>query len=314
MQEFPENNIKSPQWLSIESPKNDVVIGIETAFIRNLENTPFPIRLETDKRKEIADMILNDVERYFEKYRSLSELEISDRYYFWERFIIPQPLIARPGEGYVLLTSDEVLSAVINGIDHIMINSHSGNPNFKPLISQSEEIINRLSERYDWATHSNFGFVSSNPAICGAGIIISAFCQVTATVMANRFDEIRKIIYAHGLGISSIWGSAMDTGTSFIKIYTKQLVGKSPLQLQDDISFVLDSVIEIERESRNYLMEKSSLVLKDKIYRACGIVSYANIIEQWEFPVLISSYRLGAALAILPISIRTVDKLSLIHI
>ena len=309
MQDYFENEISCPKWLCDDTSVSDVVLGGEVLFIRNLADTPFPLALPEDKREQIGENLSDELENYFENHFPLNKLQIQDRYYYWERFLLPYPLIVHPEYGHLLLDSDETLSAVVNGLDHISVRYLMNDIDFDSMLDGTEDIIGQLGEKFDWATHSQFGYLSSNPANCGAGVILSAFCHIAGTVIANKFDHLRDIAKAHGLGIGNLWGQGLDTGSSFVRIYTKHLVGKTAEQLKNNIMIALDAIIELERDSREYLLYESEIFLKDKINRAYGTVAYANLLERWEFPNLLSSFRLGASMSILPISVRTVDEL-----
>ncbi|MCD6594234.1 hypothetical protein J7L68_00975 [bacterium] len=309
MQDFSENRVNCPQWLCCDTPNSDIILGGEVLFIRNIENTPFPVALSDDKKKEIGEIFTEELVPYFENHSLLNKFEISDRYYYWERFLIPYSSILRPEYAHLLFDSDEMFSAVIDGSDHFTLRCLISDIDFGSALEEAESVIERMDEKYHWATHSQFGYLSSNPARCGTGVILSAFCHIAGTLIANRFEQVRDIAKSHGLGINALWRQGVDSGSSFVKIYTKQLVGKSVEQIQNDITIAIDSIIQIERDSREYLMTESEIFIKDKVNRAYGIISFANLIERMEFQTLLSSLRLGAFMSILPISAHTIDEL-----
>jgi len=310
MQDFSDNSdVVSPLWISTDSPMVDVVVGIEAYAIRNLENNPFPMTLQKDLRHEICDEICYGIDGIFETRDMVSELNIMERQYHWERFHIPYRLVAQPGGALLLLSSDESLTAIISGIDYVTLRLYSGNADFNWAVSELDVVLNRLNENHEWAFHNRYGYLSSNPAFCGNGFILSILSHLPGIVLANRMNELKKIINAHGLGIGGIWGGGIESVTPFIRIYTRKLIGKNKERLQEDVGIACNAIVELERESRNRLLETNELILKDKVYRAYGIAAYAGFLERWEFISILSSFRLGATLALLPLSVRSIDEM-----
>ncbi len=313
MGRFPESSgLKAPLWLLEDSKYADVVLCTRVSQIRNIANMPFCTNLEDEARHDIHEIILKKFSPILPNRLNMSELDPLERYKLFERFTIPFRIAATPKRCSLFFNANESEILIVCGLEHIFLSFSTILENTDVIFKSANSAIELLQEDFKWAVHPQYGYLSSNPANCGAGVIFSIICHIPAIVLQNQVHQIRNIASENNMTIQDPWSGDFEGRSSYIKFVSRTLVGKNPMELLAETIKTAESVISLERETRTLLHERSAKIIEDKIMRAYGIASYARLIEYWEYQELISTLRLGAAMGFLPLSLRCLDELLII--
>ncbi len=302
----------APSWLMDDSPSADVVIFAEAYVFRNLAGYPFCLTMREDERERILSMFMDAISGAFDRTISISELAPLQRLVLSERWAIPIHLAESPVRSVVLMNNDESQVVALCGFEHFSIRIATGFENLPMAATLASQFVDSMRTDFGWAIHPEFGYLSPNPALCGAGTIFSAVCHIPAIIITNKLPEVRNIAETNGIGIKDPWLGGFDMGSSFVKFVTQSLVGNTQDDLLAKMSMTVETVVAMERAMRENMKSGNDIVLSDKVKRAYGIISYADLIELWEFNSLISTLRLGAAMGILSIPLRAIDELLVI--
>ena len=112
------------KWYNTKSEHNDVILSTRVRLARNLEEFPFPCRLDSQGREKICHIVrdaLSDVSGIKLHYIEMKDLSHKQAVALAERHII-SPEFASPQSGRALLLSDdESVSIMLCEEDHIRI-------------------------------------------------------------------------------------------------------------------------------------------------------------------------------------------------
>ncbi len=306
-----ENFLSAPPWLMAESPGSDVIIMAESVALRNVAGYSFCLTMKGEEKKQVKNLLKSSLRNTFDNEMPIAKLSQIERIMLAERWTIPQQMAQHPGISEVFTNNDESESAIVCGLEHLWIRAVSNIENLRVKTDLLRQSLDAMEPESGWALHPQIGYLSPNPAFCGAGIIYSIICHIPASIITNKLGEIGLLANDYGIQLKDPWIGGFDVGSTFVRLTTRALVGNNPDNLLASISMVAENVIEIEREARKKLNE-SRTILEDKIMRAFGLVAYAKFIELWEFINIISTLRLGAALGIISVSIKTIDEILII--
>ncbi len=309
MNGFSEGNfLSAPPWLMAESQNSDVIIMAESSALRNVAGYSFCLTMKGEEKEQVKDILKSSLQNTFDHKMPMVHFSQIERIMLAERWIIPPKMAQYPGISEIFANNDESESAIVCGLEHLWIKVSSNIENLRVKTQMLQQTLDVMEPESGWAIHPQIGYLSSNPAYCGAGIIFSVVCHIPASVITNKFPEITSLADDYGIQLGDPWIGAFNVGNALVKLTTRALVGNNPDNLLASISIVAENVVEIERQARKKLMENRT-ILEDKVMRALGVVAYAKFIELWEFINIISTLRLGAALEIIPISIKKIDEI-----
>ena len=85
----------------------------------------------------------------------------------------------------------------------------------------------------------------------------------------------------------------------FYQISNQQTLGRSEIELVEQVADVVPALIHYEREAREYLVKESQQALHDQVSRAYGILRTAQTISSEETMLLLSKVRMGINLGLI---------------
>lgn len=301
--------LRPPGWVGALSEWSDVVLGVEVSAFRNLSGRPFGNHLTPDDRDEIAETMLEAAGYDVSEATRLGSLSVVQRRCLVERLTLPSYLTKGYDGAAVMVDEDERFVVVAGGLDHLFVRATAGPLAFDESYAGVTRFVGLVDRQFSWARHESYGYLSPNPAACGAGVMASAMCHVPALFITRKVGDLELLLEPFGAGMQSLWREEVVATSAFVRIYSRALVGKRPDDVIKSVERAARAVVSMERDARNELAEKSELALKDKIHRAFGVATNAVVIELWEMFSLLSVLRLGAAMELLDIPLHRIDEL-----
>ena len=112
---------------------------------------------------------------------------------------------------------------------------------------------------------------------------------VNSGVGESLFGAVSKL----GVTVRGIYGEGTKSGGNLFQISNQTTLGKSEEELMDNLSKVVDSIIEKERELRTKMLKEKGFVMEDQIMRSYGILKTARLMQSSEMMNLLSNMRIG---------------------
>ena len=85
----------------------------------------------------------------------------------------------------------------------------------------------------------------------------------------------------------------------FYQISNQQTLGRSEVELVEQVADVVPALIHYEREARDFLIKESQQTVHDQVSRAYGILRTAQTISSEETMHLLSKVRMGVSLGLI---------------
>ena len=173
-----------------------------------------------------------------------------------------------------------------------------------------DEIDTRLEKLLDYAFSPQFGYLTVCPTNVGTGMRSSVMLHLPALVMTRQIDKVFQAISKINLAVRGLYGEGTQASGDFYQISNQPTLGRTELEIIENIERVIPKIIEYERTVRENLLEQRREFLEDKVWRAYGMLQTARKIDSEETMDLLSAVRMGVNLKIIKdVPISTVNEL-----
>ncbi len=292
-------------WMKESGPDDDIVLSSRIRLARNLEEYTFPILTH----QHDGEAVLNEVRSHVARHANddlaklelllMKELEPIQKQVLVEKHLISPHLANDAPYGAVLLSEDESISIMINEEDHIRIQHLASGLRLKDVLERSNEIDDLLEETLDFAFDEKRGYLTSCPTNVGTGMRASVMMHLPALVLSQQLNRIIPAINQLGLVVRGIYGEGSEALGNLFQISNQMTLGKSEMDIVEDLYSVVTQLIERERHARETLLQKSKVQLEDRVYRSYGVLQNSRIIDSKEAANCLSDVRLGIDLSLI---------------
>ena len=279
------------KWYIGAGEQNDIVISTRIRLARNIEDYPFPCKLDTKTRtalnKKIGDAVCGRENLEFIEMKTLTQPQIVS---LAEKHLI-SPEFASSYDGRALLLSDsEGISIMLCEEDHIKIQVMKPGLSLETAYAEADRIDDELNEKFVFAFDDRLGYLTQCPTNLGTGMRASVLLHLPALTACGQMSSISSTVSKLGLTVCGSYGEgSVPMGDIYnLKTVTLQLAAQ-------------------ERTARAEMVK--SIETEDEIFRAYGILKSARILPVKEFMTLVSKVRLGAVAGLINVKPETVDEL-----
>lgn len=137
--------------------------------------------------------------------------------------------------------------------------------------------------------------------------------HLPALVMTKQINKVIQALSKVGVGVRGFYGEGTQASGNFFQVSNQITLGQSEEEIIDNLERIIRQLIEHEEKAREALLKESRSNLEDKVGRAYGILLYNHTINSQEAIELLSLFRLGVDVGIIPeISIENQNKLLII--
>lgn len=289
------------KWLEISGKEEDVVVSTRIRVARNIDEYKFPNLINKEESESITEKILssfhNKEESYnFYKTRDLSEI---DRNIFVERHLISPNLSTAVDYGSFLVRTDEKATIMINEEDHIRIQVLLSGLDIEEGWKLCSSIDDELEKDINYAFDENFGYLTSCPTNVGTGLRASVMLHLPGLSMTGQINTTMEGLRKIGLTVRGLYGEGSKALGNLFQISNQTTIGEKEEDIIKKINKIILQIINRERNTREYLLEKKGVQLEDKIFRSLGILNYSRMMSTLEAMNHLSNVKLGVDLGII---------------
>ena len=283
------------KWYTAKGEHNDVILSTRVRFARNLENFPFPCRLDADGKEAVCMTVkeaLADVSGIKLHYIDMNDLTEKQAVGLAERHLI-SPEFTSGGKGRALLLSeDESVSIMLCEEDHIRIQVIKGGLDLEGAYDLANKIDDLLDSKLKYAFDERIGYLTQCPTNIGTGMRASVMMHLPGLTLTKRLGILDQL-GNFGMTVRGLFGEGSQSVGDLYQISNQSAIGQSEKDILTNLKSVTQQIIKEERNARNFLKEQNGLRLSDKIWRAYGTLSNARYMSSREALELISLVRLG---------------------
>ena len=288
-------------WYLQNGKESDVVVSSRVRLSRNLNGFNFLNRCSKEKQEEILEKIKEIVPSlgYGLKFVKLDDLdEITILSLVEKHLISPEFALKNKNVKAIIINDEENISIMLNEDDHIKIQVFSTGQELDNLMSLIVEIDEKLGEMVEYAYNKNFGYLTASPVDIGTGMKASVIVHLPALTLTGNLSKVLRVVNNLGMSIKGVYGEGSQNYGDLYQISNNQTIGITEKEIIANVKNITEKIIEQERTARKYLC-KNEIELRDMVYRAFGVLTYASKLGTEECRKLLSEVKVGVDLGIL---------------
>lgn len=278
---------------------SSIVVCSKVRLLRNLKGFVFPSTLNGDEGikvlNKLADAVLK-IDKDFKLYRvkTLPELDLNIMH---EKRLVSNRLMESGDFGAVVLSEDENVSIMINETDHLCEQCVMKNLNLIKAFERIDDVDKQLLSKLEVAFDDSIGFLTSSIDNVGTGLKASITLFLPALSLNGKIKEIASSLSNQGFDFSSFSNDEVENQSYTYTISNLQTIGKREIDYVVKVTEFAIKICEMEIRARNELLGVAFVDnVKDKIYRAWGILTNCHKIGVVEAEKLLGELKMGVAL------------------
>ncbi len=299
-----EQMAKKPAvWLSGKGSNSQVVLSSRVRLARNIANSPFPSRADTDARERILTFVKTAVKKNADLNRgtliNCSQLDDLDRSFLVERHLVSLEFTQCRDFSALLIGEEENVGVMINEEDHLRIQTLASGLEIKEAFEMANRIDDELSKSLEFAFDPTFGYLTSCPTNTGTGMRASVLIHLPGLALTQEIEKVISQISKLGLVVRGFYGEGSDVWGNLFQVSNQTTLGRSEEDIVESLERVTKQMIEYEENARKRLFSEAKDQIEDKIWRAYGILKYARTLTSEEVLNMLSAIRLGIGTGVL---------------
>ena len=288
-------------WYLQNGKESDVVVSSRVRLSRNLNDFNFLNRCSKEKQEEILEKIKEIVPSlgYGLKFLKLDDLdEITILSLVEKHLISPEFAVKNKNAKAIIINDEENICIMLNEDDHIKMQVFSAGQELENIMNLVVELDEKLGEMVEYAYNKNFGYLTASPVDIGTGMKASVIVHLPALTLTGNLSKVLRIVNNLGLSIKGVYGEGSQNYGDLYQISNNQTIGITEKEIIANVKNITEKIIEQERTARKYLC-KNELELRDIVYRAFGVLTFASKLGTEECRKLLSEVKMGVDLGIL---------------
>ena len=301
-------------WLQSRGPEAEIVFSSRVRLARNLRGLPFTPQATPAQQREVFSLVKVAAARVpalaDARLMDFRDLEATDRQFLTERYLISAELAQGAGERAVLVGPREGLSLMVNEEDHLRMQTLRSGLQLSEGWEALDTIDNALDAQLDFAYDQTLGFLTACPSNTGTALRASVMVHLPALVLTRAIGEVLSGAAQMRLAVRGMHGEGSEAVGDFFQVSNQVTLGVSEAEVLTLTEQLTRDMVHHERQARDRLLRERRTYLEDRIGRAMGILTHAQMIGVREAMERLSDLRLGVAIGLVPqVSIDALNEL-----
>ncbi|MHB8171921.1 MAG: protein arginine kinase [Thermincolia bacterium] len=294
------------RWMDGTGPENDIVISSRIRLARNLSDINFPFLLDKEGLNNIVLSIKNASEEDIFNKRlgkievtMMQELKPNEQQILVEKHLISPGLLETSEGRAVGLSEDDMISIMVNEEDHLRVQCLLPGLQLEEAWQRAGTTDDLLESKLDFAFCEDRGYLTACPTNVGTGLRASVMMHLPALVLTNQINRVITVVTQVGLTVRGLYGEGTEATGNLFQISNQITLGQTEEEIISKLKAVSLQIINQERASREALCRGKLDLLKDRVWRAFGLLCFAKSISSHEAMSLLSEVRLGIDLKLI---------------
>lgn len=264
---------------------------------RNLARYCFPPTLGAAHFNQVLSLLAEDLLKSSSLTQPMllkaESLNPNDKEFLYEHFLCTdgfQNTLA--GQGFII---DETACflALINLDDHLQLRLLDSQGNWENAWNQLSQIEAALGSHVEYAFSPRFGYLTSDPRLCGTALVAQAYLHLPALIHTEQLPQTLQKQKEDGISASGLGGTLDDLYGDLLVVHNSYTLGMSEENILRDIHSTALKLAALEKTLRTHLKEESNLNMKDQISRAYGLMMHSHQLQTKEALSALSLIKLG---------------------
>jgi protein arginine kinase len=294
--ELPSSLIEHNPWENYVNP-----IWPASTFIlhRNLARYNFPIKMNARQFEQTQDILkkaLQDLGFSNPKVLPADQLSPLDKEFLFEHFLCLEGFEDTiPGQAFVVDGTNQFL-AMVNIHDHLLLYRIDCKDEWEKAWNSLSNIETEIGKKLDYAFSSKFGYLTSDPALCGTGLIVLVYLHLPSLVQTGQLQEILIKQKEEEIEAIGILGTLDELLGDLVILRNNFTLGLSEENILHSLHSAAMKLVVAEQTLRSLLKKENNVEIKDHVSRAYGLLTLSYQIQAKEALNALSLLKLGVDL------------------
>lgn len=280
---------------------------------RNIQDVLFPGKLDGIASRSLVERILKETEGLplpdemsFSRIL-LEELSDVERRSMQENRILNSTLVKKKTSTGLILSKEGSISIVVNGDDHIRLQLLSDGLHLHSLWKQAGAIDDSMNERFDYAFHEKYGYLTTYPTNIGTGLRANIVLHLPVSSQSKGFAKLISGVGRFGVTIKGVYGEGRENFGSLYDISNPKTLGQTEKEILDTVIRVANQLNANETQLRRSVLKNDRIKKQDEVYKSYGVLRYARKLALTDALEFISHVMMGVSDGL--ISLKNQDSL-----
>ncbi|MCQ2475781.1 MAG: protein arginine kinase [Clostridia bacterium] len=298
------------KWYIEKGDQGDIVLSTRIRLARNLNEFPFPCRLDAEGRTKVNELVKSAVFENDSKDFSYIEMKNLSRIQavsLAERHLISPEFASKKDGSALILSEDESVSIMLCEEDHIRLQVMKAGLALEEAYDTADKLDSMLDGRLDYAFDDRIGYLTQCPTNLGTAMRASVMLHLPALTRCGQISRLANTVSKLGLTIRGAYGEGSRANGDIYQISNQVTLGITEETAIANLKSIVLQLVAQERAAAAEIIKNPAE--EDKIFRALGVLKNARLLSTDEFMELISVVRLGAARGLIDIELEKINEL-----
>ena len=287
------------KWFEQTEQENSNIVCSKIRLARNLSEYVFPSKLSPEESKEMLARLkeglrdLGDLDGRDYETAGLDELSELDRRALRERRVLSSSILEKKAPMSILITREEDISLVLNGMDHIRIQVLSSGLHLTEAWKTADRIDDYVNARFAYAFDEKYGYLTSFPTNVGTGLRATAVVHLPSLSMGKKFPAMLNDMGRFGVCIRGVYGEGRENYGALYEISNQKTMGRTEKELTDLVNKVALQLNDQENQIQDMSLKSHRLEREDEIYKSYGVLKYARRLTMKDAMTFLSQLMAG---------------------
>lgn len=271
---------------------NHVLLSSRVRLARNIAGKPFSHNAPLTLLKEMRGQAAGILEKNGYRRLDMENLPETDRQLLQERHLVSRELAENVQSGAALITEDEQISVLLNEEDHIRIQAFS-RQSLADALTKAREADALLAAGLTFAKDKDWGYITCCPTNLGTGMRASVMLHLPALTYGGKINQVMQEVAKLGMTVRGMFGEGSQAEGCIYQVSNRITMGVEQRDIVSSVNAISDQVLGLEKDANRFLFENAGPAMRDKAFRALGILRFARMLSKQEFLQLYAEFSLG---------------------
>ncbi len=280
-----------------ETHSHNVWLASTLSLSRNLNKFKFPSKLDKTREQQVLSLIWEGIKTTPQlsnptlfKSEDVGPLQ---KEFLLEHYLIPDGFHqAYGGEGFITDDSAAFLG-VVNVQDHLHMHIIDTQQDIERSWNQLVKTEGHLNKSLDFAFNTRFGFLTSNPANSGTGLVVSLYLHIPAIIHTGELSELLEKEREEEVEAVGLQGKTSEMIGDILIARNSCTIGVTEEYILTTMRMWATRAVVAEISIRKKLMENTNEQIINKVTRALGLLTHSYQFEVIEALNALSLVKLG---------------------
>lgn len=270
------------KWYEEPGRPGSNVVYSRVRLVRNWREYPFPGKMTKEQSAEMTGRLyeglagIGSLDGKNFRFAYLDRMADLEKTALFERRAINRSVLKKHAASGLILSEDEREGIVLNGDDHIRIQTVDMGFCLEKLYQEANRIDDYIGGRFDYSFDEKYGFLTSFPTNVGTGLRASVVVHLPMLSRRKNFNSLVADMARFGTVIRGVYGDGGENFGSLYQVSNQKTLGQTEKEIVDLVAKTAAELDMQERKLRSDAMAQRPLGRADETYKSYGVLKYAR--------------------------------------